>query len=125
METQRYWLFMFPIHPIPYSDFLFVPAANPIPHFSVCLLGSRCVSRGYNVSKRREHEHDNTSQLYARVQSPGHLRGVNGSQERQRSLPPLPTEAESRREMEGPVSGRGGRGLRQGSPERSRPDPCG
>src|SRR6266536_4226213 len=46
--------------------------------------------RKYNVFKRREHEHDNPSQLYTRVQSPGRLRGINGSQERQRSLPSLP-----------------------------------
>ncbi len=70
----------------------------------------------YNVFKRREHEHDHPSQLYARVQSPGRLRGVNGSQERKRSLSPLPTEAGSRLQMEGSVSGRGGHGLRQGSP---------
>jgi hypothetical protein len=36
--------------------------------------------RTYNVFKRREHEHDQTSELYIRVQSTGSLRGVNRSQ---------------------------------------------
>jgi hypoxanthine phosphoribosyltransferase len=39
--------------------------------------------RRYTVSKRRDHEHDYSSQFYAGIQSAGGLRGVNGSQERQ------------------------------------------
>jgi hypothetical protein len=67
--------------------------------------------RRYTVSKRRKPEHDHPSQFYARVQSPGRLRGLNGSQERQRSVSALSTEAGSRLSMEGPVSGRSGHGL--------------
>jgi hypothetical protein len=36
--------------------------------------------RTYNVFKRREHKDDKTSELYARVQGTGGLRGVNRSQ---------------------------------------------
>jgi nucleoside phosphorylase len=35
----------------------------------------------YTMSKRRDHEHDHPSKFYAGIQSPGRLRGVNGSQE--------------------------------------------
>src|SRR6266702_1385167 len=78
---------------------------------SCSVMLSRCASRGYTVYKRREPEHDNPSQFYARVQSPGRLRGLNGSQERKPRVSALSTEARSRLSMEGPVSGRSGHGL--------------
>ncbi len=76
--------------------------------------------RTYNVSKRREQEHDHPLQLYIRIQGAGRLRGENGSQERQRSLLALPTEGGSHLEMESPVYRRGGNGL----PREAQNDPA-